>query len=268
MNKLANSLALLAATASAGVADYPGDYCCRIFKEDNFGGEFADFCLKDIEFTTEQWWLMDVYGFENSMNSYICGAKVAYDFCDDGVGSDCGNLHGSWGAGTEWNPSIGNEANKMSLLRLRTYDASDNGAVVVYNNPDCAGMHGRFYGSKDSSYDATFVYSEWKASNGRNDSVSSVRVPFGYTAYLYGKDGFQGNVWTVEGELSTDPNMPALCVNAPANLDDIATSLKIARTDSIAPAYGHWVGFTGTESVTFQLHQGFTSTNEHETDVT
>ena len=62
--------------------------------------------------------------------------------------------------------------------------------------------------------------------------------------------------------------MPAQCVNAPAEYDNMATSLKVSRTDTIAPAYGHWIGFTGTESVSFQLHQGFTSTNEYETDLT
>ena len=81
-------------------------------------------------------------------------------------------------------------ADKLTLLKLRTYNASDLGAVVVYNDPDCASKSGRFYGSKDTNFDATYTYSEFTASNGRNDHVSSIRVPYGYTAHLFERDGF------------------------------------------------------------------------------
>ena len=49
---------------------------------------------------------MSDYGLENSVSSYICGSKVAYDFCTDEAGKECGSLNGSWGAGTEWNALV------------------------------------------------------------------------------------------------------------------------------------------------------------------
>ena len=178
------------------------------------------------------------------MSSYICGANVAYDLCYNGI--ECGYWYGNWGAGTEWNnQEDGNDS--MSLLKLRTYDASERGAVVVYNDANCNGASGRYYANKDPKLDSTYTYSEFKASNGRNDSVSAVRVPYGYTAHFFEHDGFQGKEWVVEGSMPTQSDDGWECVNAPAEYDEMISSMKISHTDGIGEAYGHWVGITGTE---------------------
>ena len=172
------------------------------------------------------------YNFDDRMTGYVCGSEVAYDFCNDPLGYECGYGKGSWGAGTQWNRHIGAD-DRLTLLKLRTYDAAEHGAVVVFNDPDCTGVSGRFYANKDSNQDATFIYSEFKASNGRNDSVTSVKVPYGYTAYLYQHDAFMGKEWVVEGKMPTDSNMGWECVNAPSGYDDMVSSMRIARTTTI-----------------------------------
>ena len=65
--------------------------------------------------------------------------------------------------------------------------------------------------------------------------------------------------------MPTDLTLAAECVNAPAGYDNIASSIRIAHTESIDRAYGHWISYTGTESVSFELHQGFSTTDENGT---
>ena len=92
-----------------------------------------------------------------------------------------------------------------------------------------------------------------------------MKVPFGYTAYMYEHDGFHGREWVVEGEMPTDSSMTYKCVNTPAGYGDIISSLKIARTQTMGKPFGHWISYTATEDVSFLLKQGFSSTNEHGT---
>ena len=51
--------------------------------------------------------------------------------------------------------------------------------------------------------------------------------------------------------MPTDASLGWDCVDAPSDYDDMVTSMRIARTESIGRAYGHWVGYTGTEQVSF-----------------
>ena len=196
MNKLTISLALMAATAFAGTANYPGDYCCRLYRDPFYEGQVVDVCLDDPSNPKAQLFDMRDYGMEYAMSSYICGAKVSYDICTE---SDrCGNGSGSYGAGTEWNFNMGTSSNRLLIFKMRPYDASEHGAVIVYNNADCSDVSGRYYANKDTSV-ATYNLTEFKARNGRDNSVSSVKVPFGYTAYLYESDGFHGKEWVIQG---------------------------------------------------------------------
>ena len=86
-----------------------------------------------------------------------------------------------------------------------------------------------------------YTYSEFKSQNGRNDSVSSVKVPFGYTAHLYENDGFQGKEWIVNGSMPSDSSMEWECVNAPAEYADMVSSLKISHSQYMEEAYGYWL---------------------------
>ena len=45
MNNFANKLAFLAVGAFAGVADYPGDYCCHVFRDVDYEGDSKNLCL-------------------------------------------------------------------------------------------------------------------------------------------------------------------------------------------------------------------------------
>ena len=62
MNNFTTSLALMAATAFAGVADYPGDYCCRLFRDRDFNGDSVSLCLDDPDLVSEEWFYMADYG--------------------------------------------------------------------------------------------------------------------------------------------------------------------------------------------------------------
>ena len=158
MNNFANKLAFLAVGAFACEPDYPGDYCCRVFKDQNYEGDSANLCLTEPDLRPELWFDMSIYGLENSVSSYACGSKVAYDFCKDEAGKDCGSLNGSWGAGTEYNALVGLN-DQLELVKLRTYDASENAAIVVYDDINCNGASARFYATKDVNKDATYTYS-------------------------------------------------------------------------------------------------------------
>ena len=60
---------------------YPGDLCCTLYDYTNYGGDSIDFCLDETH-SPKSWWL-DNYGWDDRMESWVCGRNVASYFCFD-----------------------------------------------------------------------------------------------------------------------------------------------------------------------------------------
>ena len=88
MQKLITFIASAIAVASA--AEYPGDDCCTLYAEDDFGGAFETFYFDEAWGTIDgnQNFLMSQYDFEDEMRSWWCGKNLSYDFCKN-IGGNC-----------------------------------------------------------------------------------------------------------------------------------------------------------------------------------
>ena len=89
------------------------------------------------------------------MDSYYCGARVAYRFCCQGVGSYCGKNEGASGAGFNMNRSmyLGHDnwlvTNGISSMTIGPYDPAERGAVVFYGYNGCSNQSSAFYAHED-----------------------------------------------------------------------------------------------------------------------
>lgn len=117
---------------------YPGDRCCVLYDRPDFGGLSKKFCYK-MNGDLEQTFLTADRDFDNMAEAFYCGKNVEYDLCVDTDPSLCDDTgearRNSKGAGTvmNWNFGVGGWGNVTSLLRLRYYDPSINGAVITFN---------------------------------------------------------------------------------------------------------------------------------------
>lgn len=93
-----------------------------------------------------------------------------------------------------------------------------------------------------------------------NDWTSAVRLPYGYTVDLYIDDGFQGSSKTIVGPMFEDGHLEMNCIDL-TDFDNRVTSLKIYKNQELGSAYGRWIAMTGSSSLTYELHEGFTSTH-------
>ena len=130
---------------------------------------------------------MSDIGWDNRTSSYVCGKNVWYDFCNDGVGSNCtGYGRSNSGAGHVYNYAVRYHNNNMSSAVLGPYDAREIGAVTVFEDDNCSGASARFYWDPDSGVNGTFYNMEDMMYAGlRNDSMHSMVVPKGYLVELY-----------------------------------------------------------------------------------
>ena len=79
------------------VVDYPGDNCCFIYDEYHFdypgarepGQNMEDRRLKVCHDGSRTEHDLRGTSWDNKLSSYVCGKNVWYDFCIDGVGSNC-----------------------------------------------------------------------------------------------------------------------------------------------------------------------------------
>ena len=162
--------------------EYPGDLCCRLWRDKSFGGNYLTFCLPDAN--TSQGWDMRDYGFDDQAGSRYCGKNVAYEFCDDPVDSTCAYSKGLSGAGTWAASDIGHNDN-LTYLHMEPYDVSELGAVTLFEHPNCTGTSGRYYASTEDGAPATYTEDEMKHNNICNDCVTTLLVPYGYSVTLY-----------------------------------------------------------------------------------
>ena len=130
--------------AIAASLDYPGDLCCRFYRDANYGSSYQDFCLPDSD--TNGVWDMRDYDFGDQAGSFYCGKNVAYDFCDDPADKTCKYGNGGSGAGTWASYRIGHD-DEMTYLHMTPYDVTVLGAVTLFEHPNCTGTMGRYYAS-------------------------------------------------------------------------------------------------------------------------
>ena len=129
------------------------------------------------------------------MQSYYCGKNVWFDFCNDGEADCYGAYRSNSGAGHQKNWAVRYHANNASTLIMGPYDPRQIGAVTFFEDDDCTGGTGRFYWNPDSEWSSTYYNMEDMIYGGsRNNSMHSLMVPKGYTAYLYANDSFDGRL--------------------------------------------------------------------------
>lgn len=68
---------------------YPGDDCCVLYEDGNFGGHYFKVCSSKAYAYTN----LHDYGWGDVVSSWACGKNVKYDLCND-VGGSCQNGHG------------------------------------------------------------------------------------------------------------------------------------------------------------------------------
>lgn len=116
---------------------YPGDLCCNLYDDGNYGGTVKKFCLGS-KTSGDTTWSMDDYNFHDKMSSWWCGKNVSYDFCRLRTGGSCSNDDGTSGAGNVRVSDVGNNHNDaMDRLIMRHYDASQTGAVTTFRDGGC-----------------------------------------------------------------------------------------------------------------------------------
>ena len=122
---------------------------------------------------------MHSLNWDNKTSSYVCGKNVWYNFCNDGIGSNC-TLYSRFnsGAGHVYNYAIRYLDNAMSSVTLGPYDPRKIGAVTIFEDHDCSGASARFYWDPDSKENGTYYSVEDMEYAGlRNNSFHSIVVP-------------------------------------------------------------------------------------------
>ena len=122
---------------------YPGDTCCTFYADGFWGGDSKTLCA-----TKEQTFKLD--GFNDKTSSFYCGKSVAYDLCNDGVDKDCRGGNGMTGAGTVMSAQVGKN-DHLSTVKMRPYDPTEQGAVLLFKDKDCRNDVGRFYAPVSNS---------------------------------------------------------------------------------------------------------------------
>ena len=126
------------------------------------------------------------YYIDNKLSAWYCGKNVAYDFCYNGMNANCDNHNGSRGAGAAKSPLIKRE-NSVTVVYLYDYDVINEAAVMLFEDKDCTGTVGRFYGpAKDSSADTSINYNsaELEKHNIDANTASSMMIPYGLNVVL------------------------------------------------------------------------------------
>lgn len=225
----------------APFVQYPGDDCCMLFADNNFGrngeresDQDIDLYRKTICHTGERT-IINLFesNWANKVDSYICGKNVWYDFCNDSTtilweNSECFNSnHGVHGAGHIKNSRIYHNGNQMSSAVLGPYNAHEDGAVTLFEDSNCAGASGRFYWDRSSPASGTmYSYEDLYFAGTRGNTMNSIAVPAGYIAEVYENDGFTGRVQVIRGAYK-DSSEEMVCVASTFN--DAVSSVIIKR---------------------------------------
>ena len=127
------------------------------------------------------------YDFDDMMASYECGEFVRFEFCVDGPDDDCSGENGRSGAGAVSSGHTGWQV--ISTLKMYPYDPYENeGAVTLFRSPDCTWASGYFM-SHEPGNEAKYSRENLIDGHIKDNHVSSVMIPIGYTLTLCKKEG-------------------------------------------------------------------------------
>ena len=204
---------------------YPGDLCCTLYEGFNWGRKQVNVCLPSADHSGEIEFRMKDYDIGDGISSWWCGKSVSYDFCvvdlvaifnggsmDDTT--DCTDTGGMSGAGHARSAVMGHNDQLLSV-KLRGYDAAKQGAVTAFEDKDCKGDFGRFDSTIDPHGTAEYTETDMKTQNLKNDYISSIMVPQGYTVELFKDDGFGGGSVTMSGLSWTSDDQAMVCQHLP-----------------------------------------------------
>ena len=127
------------------------------------------------------------------------------------------------------------------------------GAVTVFEHYNCYGQSNRFYWNPNDPDGGQYFKGDIYRSGLRNDVVSSLVVPRGYTVVLYNGYGFDGETQRFYGKYQNDATQELQCVNVHGKHNDKLSSLRVLKQPS---AIGYWQGITSTESQDYSFHVG------------
>ena len=240
--------------------EYPGDRCCTLYAGNNYSGAKVTVCTE----REERWFDLSDIGFNNKMNSYWCGAKVAYNFCDEGVNSDCTGDNGTSGAGSNRNKDVWLGAgdwlagqNGPSSMKIGPYDSAAHGAVILYGSTSCTEQAARFYAHESHDTSAHYTKAELWENNIWDWWINSVTVPYGYSVELYPHDGWTGNPTVFSGSMPGEHDSPQCNV-----FTWIACNSLIVRRDpAIPPAEAYWSSITASGSIDFDVSYGISQSS-------
>ena len=64
-------------------AEYPGDYCCRLYKDTNFTGDTELLCHSGEDSTYNKGMAASSISFNNRTSSFMCGKHTWFNFVKD-----------------------------------------------------------------------------------------------------------------------------------------------------------------------------------------
>ena len=197
--------------------------------------------------------------WNDNVESWWCGKNLKYTFCVN-VDDDCSGDLGQSGAGNIRTGAIGHP-NTLDKVKLQYYDPLEIGAVTAFMDSDCHNWAGRFDAAADPKETAYYNTDDIEKRHLKDDAISSVAIPQGYTVKLYNENGFdESNKLVLNGPMWTDSEHSMSCINLVAlGWNDMVSSIGVYRTNLGATAQGKWVGQTATESIDFTYHVGLSS---------
>ena len=197
----------------------PGDYECIFYSETGFAGEWIRYTgPSDYGEKIVRWLTDEDLDFDKKMRSFTCGKHVMLELCNDTPyappygdewDSMCNSENGMSTAGAVWDTDMVFDI--YSSFRLQYYDATDLGAVTVFQNPGCYSWSGYFQTNSDINEKAYYSQADLMWGHVWDDSASSIMVPYGYAAQVFCDDGFGGASEVITGKPPTDDLEKMVC---------------------------------------------------------
>jgi len=162
---------------------YPGDNCCHLYATIDFKDYLATPCHVGEK---KEW---DLY-HDMTYESIYCGKNVWANLCRSSLEHCTGNNVMSW-AGHFHNRNLGTFNNKSKAMKMGPYNPNVAGALNLYNHPNCEHESARVYHYGQPGTYVKYTLQDLQKMGFEDDTLSSIQLPEGYTAYLYERDGFQ-----------------------------------------------------------------------------
>ena len=217
---------------------YPGDNCCYLYDQIDFGHTTSrdqgadvderrrkichDGHRAEIDMASIDW--------NEKTASYVCGKNVWFDFCQNGAGSDCTGRHGgNSGAGHIKNHRIRYQLDPVRSAVLGPYDPTRAGAATIFEGNECTGPSARFYWNPKSQANGTYYSRDDMLFGGLHDgTANSIMVPKGYIVELYDSSGFYEPKKVVKGAFK-DSSQEMVCQRIQPDIDDKLSSIIVKK---------------------------------------